>query len=148
MSPGEREANRVWKVAPLLEKILVRCHKQERDTHISIDEMIIPFTGRCGMKQYIRGKPNPVGIKLFGLANPNGIVCDYLVYQGGKSFKTEFKNFPLGTAPVLQLSTTLVPGHVTYHDRFFTSVYLADELLKRGLYSTGTLAKNRIPKKK
>lgn len=144
--PAEREENRLWKVAPLLQKILEGCHKQERDVHISIDEMIIPFTGMCGFKQYIRGKPNPVGVKLFVLANPNGIVCDYLFYQGDKTFKLEYKDFPLGTAAILQLSSTLVPGHVIYHDRFFTSLRLADELLKRGLFSTGTLAKNRIPK--
>ena len=117
-----------------------------RQVHISVDEMIIPFTGTCGFKQYIRGKPNPVGIKLFVLANPNGTVCDFLAYQGETTFSEEFRKYTLGTAAILQLTTTLVPGHVIYHDRFFTSVVLSDELLKRGFFCTGTLAKNRVPK--
>lgn len=55
---------------------------QEKQNNLCIDEMIVPFTGTCGMKQYCPGKPNPEGLKIFGLSNINGLVCDFDVYQG------------------------------------------------------------------
>uniref|UniRef100_A0A1B6I510 PiggyBac transposable element-derived protein domain-containing protein n=1 Tax=Homalodisca liturata TaxID=320908 RepID=A0A1B6I510_9HEMI len=36
--------------------------------YITIDEMLEPFRGRCGFKQYIKSKPARYGIKIFSLA--------------------------------------------------------------------------------
>lgn len=146
---GETErVNKIWKVMPLFESILRGCHAQIRSDNISIDEMIIPFTGHCGIRQYCPGKPNPVGIKIFVLANPNGLVCDMVVYQGNSSFSEGItqQGFTLGESAILSLCETLVPGHHLYFDRYFTTVKLADALLERGFHGTGTIMKNRIPR--
>ncbi|CAG4930387.1 unnamed protein product [Parnassius apollo] len=68
----EEKTNEIWKVAPLFDAILRGCRTQQKMGHISIDEMIIPFSGHCGIRQYCPGKPNPVGIKVFVLANLTG----------------------------------------------------------------------------
>lgn len=109
--------------------------------------MIVPFSGVCSLKQFCPNKPNPVGLKVFVLANSNGQVLDFTFYQG-KTTHPEYTNqgFGLGEAAVLQLTESLTPGHFIYHDRYFTSRKLCDELLKRGYGSTGTIQKNRIPK--
>lgn len=71
---------------------------------------------------------------MFVLANPNGIVYDFAVYQGKNAFPEESsKGFGLSAGSVLHLTRSLVPGHIIYHDRWFTSVKLAEELDKRGL---------------
>ncbi|CAH2098354.1 unnamed protein product [Euphydryas editha] len=109
--------------------------------------MIIPFTGACPMRQYCPGKPNPTGLKAFILANPNGLVCDVRIYQGKKTgTKTGHGEFNVGESAVLTLTETLVPGHIIYCDRFFTSIKLIDELQKRGFKCAGTIMKNRLPK--
>lgn len=146
ISPEFRQKDRLWKVRPLLESVRQGCLKQPRATHIAVDEMIVPFEGRCALKQFVKGKPNPVGIKVFVLANPNGIVCDFIPYQGESTFKEEFKQYGLGTAAVLSLIESLHPGHVLYFDRYFTSPKLADELYKRDFRFTGTVMVNRLPK--
>ncbi|CAK1600726.1 unnamed protein product [Parnassius mnemosyne] len=48
VSQEHRNQDKLWKVRPLIERVLQGCHKQIRHQHISIDEMIIMFSGSCG----------------------------------------------------------------------------------------------------
>lgn len=147
VSDDEKVRDKVWKVRPIITRILEGCHKMERSQDISIDEMIIPFTGKCGIKQYCPNKPNPEGLKAFVLANPDGIVCDLVIYQGDTTFPEESAaGFGLGESAVINLTKTLVPGHILYFDRYFSSLKLAQELNERGFKCVGTLMKSRIPK--
>lgn len=143
----EREKDKLWKVRPLIEQIRKGCVRQMKNKSLSVDEMIMPFTGACGIKQYCPGKPNPVGLKAFVLANCDGLVCDFHVYQGNTTY-AEYNNsiFGAGEKAVLTLADGLVPGHNLYFDRYFTSEKLVDELNKRGIGCTGTVMKNRIPR--
>ncbi|CAK1599853.1 unnamed protein product [Parnassius mnemosyne] len=146
VSQAERAEDKLWKIRPLIQRIQEGCRVQEKEKHMSLDEMIVPFSGACGIKQYCPGKPNPVGMKAFVLANPSGIVTDFHIYQGSTTYKElEDSNHGLGEKAVITLANTLVPGHILYFDRYFTSVKLANELLKRGIGCTGTIMKNRIP---
>ncbi|XP_039301414.1 piggyBac transposable element-derived protein 3-like, partial [Nilaparvata lugens] len=142
----KRKADRLWKVRPLINAIQNGCLKQNRMDHICIDEMMIPFSGHTSLKQYVPNKPNPVGLKAFVLANPNGVVCDFEIFQGSNSFLEE-KNYGFNSmeAAILCLTRSLVPGHTIYYDRLFSTVKLADELLARGFKSTGTLDKRYLP---
>lgn len=141
-----RAKDKLWKVRPLIDKIQAGCKRQHKENKLSIDEMIIPFTGSCGIKQYCPGKPNPVGVKAFVLANPNGLVCNFDVYQGNTTYpQFESTSFGLGDKAVLSLAESLVPGHTLYIDRYFTTVKLADRLLQNGIGCTGTIQKNRVP---
>ncbi|CAG4929637.1 unnamed protein product [Colias eurytheme] len=141
-----RKRDKLWKVRPLLSRIQEGCRRQDKEKRLSIDEMIIPFTGTCGIKQFCPGKPNPVGLKAFVLANANGLVTDFDIYQGDTTYPgLQDSNFVLGEKAVLSLADALVPGHILYFDRYFSSLKLAKELLIRGIRSTGTIQKNRVP---
>lgn len=120
---------------------------QPREQNICVDEQLSPFSGTCGLKQYVPNKPNPVGLKVFVFANPNGIICDFIIYQGKTSFPLETsQGFSLGESAMLYLTRSLVPGHTLYMDRYFTTVKLADELLNKGIRCTGTEQKSRYQK--
>lgn len=143
----QKRSDRLWKLRPLIDRVLKGCLKQKKNQELCVDEMIIPFHGSCSIKQYIPNKPNPVGIKVFVLANPNGVICDFIVYQGQTTFPLELtQRFSLCESVVLRLTESLVPGHILYFDRFFTTVKLAQELNDRGFRCTGTIMSNRIPK--
>lgn len=74
--------NRLWKVQPILDQFRSACTKIPHPREMCIDELIIPFSGNTILRQYVPGKPNPVGLKVFVLASHDGQVLDFVIYQG------------------------------------------------------------------
>lgn len=146
ISDAIRSKDKLWKVRPLIDQIQKGCRKQEKEQRLSLDEMIIPFSGSCGIRQFCPGKPNPVGLKAFVLANPNGLVVDFHIYEGSTTYP-ELEGHDLYNCEkaVISLVDSLVPGHIIYFDRYFTTVRLAKQLASKGIGCTGTIQKNRIP---
>jgi len=87
VSDDVKKDDSLWKVRPLLDRIRTGCLNQVQPAVVSIDEQIIPFTGMCRMKQYVPQKPNPIGLKNFVVARPDGLVVDFVVYRGANSFR-------------------------------------------------------------
>lgn len=142
----KRDGNdKLFKVSPFLDFIRKKCITLPRSKHLSIDEQMIPFSGRCLFRQYVPSKPNPLGLKVFVLASNDGLVLDFKIYQGKGTIPEEImKEFGLGAGIVKILTENLEAESVIYTDRFFTSVKCADYLLEKGLYSIGTVMSNRI----
>ncbi|CAH1998032.1 unnamed protein product [Acanthoscelides obtectus] len=64
ISEEKRRYDKFWKVRPILEAILQGCLQLPREKVVAVDEQMISFTGTCQMKQFVRGKPNPEGLKI------------------------------------------------------------------------------------
>lgn len=79
ISQEERSKDRLWKIRPLLDHVRSTCNTEDKDQELSIDEMMIPFSGQCSMRQFVPNKPNPVGLKAWILANLCGIVLDLII---------------------------------------------------------------------
>ncbi|XP_050064144.1 piggyBac transposable element-derived protein 2-like [Aphis gossypii] len=59
--------DRYWKLRPVITMLHDSFHAAASpDEHIAIDEMIIPFKGRSGLKQYMKAKPKKIGASKFG----------------------------------------------------------------------------------
>lgn len=151
VSEEDRKSDRFWKVRPMLNVVRDSCLNTPRSQNISIDEQMIPFHGHVAMRQYIRGKPCPVGLKVFVMTSASGLPLDFVMYQGkGTSFESTVanisQNLHVGGKAVLTLCDTLPAGSSIYIDRFFTSEPLLDELLHRNILASGTIMLSRIPK--
>lgn len=116
----------------------------------SIDESMIPYYGRHGTKQFIRGKPIRWGYKFWMATTRLGYIEWFDPYQGASCMiPNKYKNLGLGSSVVLTFSDELtkyfpnLPFHL-YFDNFFTSITLLHYLGLRQLKGTGTIRENRI----
>ena len=137
----------LYKVRPLIQL----CRRTFLEHYVpakemSVDEAMIRYKGRVFFRQYMPKKPIKWGIKVWMLADAKkGFVSNFEVYLG-KTATSEEAEHGLCTRVVLDLSE---PFHHSnrhlYFDNFFNSQVVAEELLKLGLYSCGTLNANRYP---
>lgn len=151
VTQNARRLDKFWKVRPLLAQVLDGCRKNVRPPIVSIDEQMIPFHGSVAMKQFVRGKPHPVGLKNFVMCTPGGLPLDFFIYEGKdtEGISCLFPlptNLDIGGKVITKLADTLPTNTTIYMDRYFTSIPVIDHLLQRSIYSTGTLMKSRIPK--
>lgn len=144
----ESKQSKFWKVDPLIETVRKACLDTPRSQYISVDEQMIPFWGQVSMRQFIRGKPNPCGLKNFVCTTPDGVPLDFFMYEGkGDTIlpDNQAEGCGIGEKVVLRLAKTLPEGAKLYMDRYFTSPLLLDKLRERGMQATGTLRKAKIP---
>lgn len=148
----EKAKDKFWKVRPLLQTVLTGCLLNEKSSNVAVDEQIVPFFGHAPARQFIRGKPNPCGLKVFVATAPDGLPLDFFIYQGSgdkiisNSADDDLKELDTGGKVVLRLAENLPPGCNLYMDRYFTSIHLLDILhYKANCQGTGTLRKNNIP---
>lgn len=77
-----KERDKLWKVRPIIEKFRETILKIPRESDLSIDEQMVPFTGHVSFRQFVPRKPNPTGLKNYILATKQGLILDFEVYQG------------------------------------------------------------------
>ena len=137
--------DRLYKVRPFLSYIQNKFEEEYYPSkNISIDECMIPFKGRLGIKQYIKSKPTKWGIKAFLLCDSATAYCYRFEIYIAKNSVFEGENLGLTTAVVLNLTKGIENmGHILYTDNFYTSPVLAYNLKNRGIGIVGTVRKNR-----
>ncbi|KAL3190842.1 hypothetical protein MRX96_019099 [Rhipicephalus microplus] len=147
---AERDPNsldKFWKVRPLLEAVRGRCLQLVLLEKNSIDEQMVPFTGRIAAKQFVKGKPNPEGVKVFVRCSFDGLAHDFELYQGkGTGVSKEHSHLGLGGSVVMRLVEHFPKAQniKCCMDNYFTSVKLLLELKKIGILASGTIRGNRL----
>ena len=136
--------DKLFKVRPVLDCVVENCKEKLRPgRNLSVDEAMVKFKGRLGMKQYLPMKPVKRGIKVWVCAEASsGYVCDFQVYTGKKQDGATEQN--LGYRVVHDLTRNFVgKNHHVFFDNFFSTVKLAEDLLKDGIYCCATARANR-----
>ncbi|KAH8034121.1 hypothetical protein HPB51_020138 [Rhipicephalus microplus] len=142
--------DRFWKVRPLLDKFEARCRSLKVEERLCIDEQIVPFKGKLDIKQYVKGKPHPWGVKIFMLCGESGIVYSSLPYQGSTTRLDESLKQQYGvTGAIVSQLAHRIPcdkGHKLFFDNYFTSLPLLRMLLDKKIFAAGTIRVNRCQK--
>lgn len=146
----EKDSDKFWKVAPLINAVRAGCLSNPRDKQVSMDKQMMFFWGHAATRQFVRGKPNPCGLKNFVVCSSDGLPLDFFLYEGkGDSIlpnnELNYPKLDIGGKVIVRLTQNLPKGTSIFMDRYFTSIDLLDELHLRGFPGTGTLQKNRIP---
>ncbi|KAJ8959767.1 hypothetical protein NQ314_006196 [Rhamnusium bicolor] len=119
VSEDERKVDRLFKIRPLHETVKQGCLALPRYNEVSVDEQMIPLSGVCQMKQFVRGKPNPEGLKNFVCATPTRLILDFEIYQGKSTFlQQNITNLGVGPSAVIRLSETLLEGTHIFVDSY------------------------------
>lgn len=108
---------------------------------LSLDEAMVLWRGRLQFKQYIQNKRHKYGMKLYMLTEPDGLILKFRLYEGSSDV---YSGTGHTTKIVLHLlEEKLRQGHAVYLDNFYNSVELANKLLEKETYCTGTLRSDR-----
>ena len=112
-----------------------------------MDESLILCNGRLHFKQCIKSKRSRFGIKFYELCTADGILLDFIIYQGNIELSLihppgenwlQTERIPL---------TLMVPyldrGHTLTIDNFYTTPRLATYLLQRQTKTVSTIRGNR-----
>ena len=115
--------------------------------HITVDESLVLFKVRLLFKQYIKSKRPRFGIKLYELSMADGILLDFILYQG--NIEPSLIQPPgegwLQTEriPLTLIDPCLDRGHTLTIYNFYTTPRLAKYLLERKTKTVGTIRHNR-----
>jgi len=107
--------------------ILDNCRRKFQSEYIphreiSVDEAMIPFKGRLGMKQYMKDKPVKFGIKLWVAADAISAYCVNFEVYVGKNDTFVNRTYGLSSKVVIELTQFLEKrGYVINTDDFYTS---------------------------
>ena len=135
------------KMRPLLTMLNARFSQYAiMDEKLCVDKSMIPYFGRHGAKQFLRGKPIRFGYKVWCLCDRLRYLIQCEPHQGASG--TYDKELGVETSVVLDLISKLPVGvpFKIYVDRFFSSVKLAEILKSKGIGYTGTIKSNRTEK--
>lgn len=143
-TPPPNNTNFLWKVQPIIDAVRNGCSQIERGVdYYSIDEQMIPFSGRCEIKQYVPNKPRPIGLKNFVITTSKGLMIDFEVYQGSRT-PLPRRDLGLGPAVVMRFAASIPKQSHLFFDRYFSMVRLIQELREDGIFGTGTIMANRL----
>ena len=143
----EINQDRFYKVRPLIEHLNKVCKQKEIPEYTSIDEVMVPYYGKHGDKQYIRGKPIRFGFKLWAACSADGSLLHVEPYCGSHT-RIPDRGFGHGPNIVLEMvnQLNLHPGQQVVFDNLFTNMSLMKELSKMKIGGTGTLREDRQQK--
>jgi hypothetical protein len=141
--------DKLRKIRPLLDLLSQRYASVPLEENLSVDEQMIPFKGRSGLKQYMAKKPHKWGYKMFVLAGVSGYTYNFEFYTGKDDniMLEGERDYGASGNVVIRLSRTITPNvnHKLLFDNYFNSPDLQLYLAGKGILSVGTVRLNRVP---
>lgn len=141
------EHDRLHKLRPLITQLQCRYSSVPKECCLSVDEQVCATKARHFLKQYLPKKPHKWGFKFFIICGVSGFAYNFEIYSGQE-------NVVQDNEPDLGRSSNIVvrlcrqierkKNYRVYFDNYFTSIPLISYLATEGIYSLGTIQRNRI----
>ncbi|XP_041920584.1 piggyBac transposable element-derived protein 2-like [Alosa sapidissima] len=146
VAEGQPGFDKLFKVRPFLNALLRSFQDIPMNEMLCVDEQIVPFKGRSGLKTYNPKKPKRWGYKVFVLADQHGIVHNFEFYTGAVPAADGMPDIGASGNVVLRLASVIPPNmsHKLFYDNWFCGVDLQVTLEKSEIHSVGTVRKNRL----
>ncbi|XP_052756318.1 piggyBac transposable element-derived protein 4-like [Galleria mellonella] len=136
---GDAVNNKGRHVLDYFNKKMEDCYYPGKE--LILDESMVLCGDRMICRRYVKNKRYKHGIRLYMLAESNGIVLRFYLHTGSKNDKVDGEGH--ATEVVFNLlKNYLYSGHSLYMDKFYNSYQLTRKLLKKYTYCTGMLSKN------
>ena len=137
--------DRFYKVRAFLDALNSNFKVFKDHAYYSVDEIMVPYFGKHGSKQYMHGKPIRYGFKLWAIASSDGYLVHVEPYCGSSTRITE-TGLGKSADVVLDLArkADVRPGSRLFFDNYFSGFGLLDHLTEMNIGGTGTLRENRV----
>ena len=135
--------DKLYKIREVYDYLVTKWQEYyEAGPYLSIDEGMIPYTGRLEFLQYIKKKPHKWGVKVYALCDSKtGYCLKSFIYTGEMNSKE--KMTPQDVVEFLMKGYEN-QGKTLYVDNFYTSYALMNKLRDVGIGCTGTLNAKRV----
>jgi hypothetical protein len=141
-----KKIDRLAPIRELFEMFVENCRNNYSiSEYFTIDEILLPFRGRCPFRQFVQNKPAKYGIKVFCLIDSRMFYTSQIEIYARKQPEGPYK---LSNSPADVVKRHIQPishtdRNVTF-DNWFRSVTLAEEILKEHRITiVGTIKKNK-----
>lgn len=139
-----RKENKLAPISEMFDKFVTNSKQNYTPgDSMTVDEMLVPFRGRCGFRMFIPNKPAKYGIKVQILADSQThYMLNAEIYAGKDPTEKKTNNFSNPTQVVLRLVEPIknTSRNITA-DNWYSSVELMRELEKLKLTFVGTVKK-------
>nr|CAH7727695.1 unnamed protein product [Callosobruchus chinensis] len=146
----EASQDHLFRIRPILDLLNSRFQSVlTPGKEVVIDESMIPWRGRLGIRQYIKNKRHKYGVKLYKLCTVEGYTLNIRIYCGKETTQNADPNDPHTVKVVMDLMQNVVgSGRSLYADNFYSSVALVKKLQQQKTLYCGTLRSNKrgLPK--
>jgi hypothetical protein len=106
----------------------------------AVDESMVRFKGRSSWKTVIKGKPTPIGYKLYTVAS-QGYLLGFRIYRGKGGYNTPHSAIHHTVVDLVQPWANC--NRILFFDNLYTSPKLCDHLQQMGIRACGTCRRRR-----
>ncbi|XP_065354215.1 piggyBac transposable element-derived protein 2-like [Calliphora vicina] len=147
LAATDKNYDRMFKVRPVIDELNKNFRKVPLEPHLCVDEQMCSTKARNHLKRYIPNKPHKWGYKIYVLCGSSGFAYK-IEPETGKENVIESNEPDLGASSnVVMRLARIIPrkqNFQLYFDNYFTSLPLLAYLAKEGIFSVGTIRRNRI----
>lgn len=140
-----KKLDKMTHIRKIFDDFTLKCNKSySLSEYVTLDEKLQSFRGRCCFRQYMPNKPAKYGIKIFALCDSvNYYTSNLEVYVGKQPHGPFHMDNSAANITKRMVSTLHNSGRNITMDNWFTSIPLAEDLLKKKLTIIGTVRKNK-----